>query len=786
MLNTLRYRLVLHLKKNLFKSIRGKLVGSFILMTMFPLAIVSIIAYHHGKNALELRVIEQMTSIADLKKIELNNWLNERLVDTVQLSNDKSLLAGFTRLLDVRRPFNTIENKLEPDRGEKYYYSNLLSYIQELKREYKCYDEIALMDATNGEIIVSTTKINMGRVDEEFASYLTTLTKKRIPINDIYYSDHLGQIGMTFLGAIRKVNPVTMELSNKIIGVLLLRLSMRNSIEPLIQNWPGMGETGETFLVRKEGKNILFLNNLRHDKDAALRLTIPQSSPIAEPSILCVSGREGITKTVDYRNIPVLCAYRYIPMMKWGLFAKQDVKEAFVPIEKLKRKMLILVAICTIGVITAVFLVARSITRPVLELVKGANAIAAGDLSQRITVSAQDEIGMLASEFNQMAVKLRHFYTILEQKISQRTAQLQASEEKYRESINFAYDAIFTLDIDTAQIIDANKRASELTGLTKDELLTMKIWEIHPHHEVTRAKQLWKNVIEEGSGILDEIEQRKKDGSIVPTSISASVIKYGHKRVVQEIYRDITERKMFQEQLIRAERLAAVGELAAGVAHEINNPLAGLLNFAKIIEQEPHNIPQTKEFMHLMAEGLKRIEFIVKGLLSFSKPHFLSLAEHDIREIVESSLKFIDHRLETENIVLRRRLDSNLLPVYVDANSTVQVIINILINALDSMSVGSILSIEAANCERIPPYIKVMISDTGSGIKQEIRDKIFDPFVTTKEDGVGLGLAISKRIIEAQGGEIEVQSNAGKGTIFSLYFPIRTAQLREQTVDSKQ
>ena len=243
---------------------------------------------------------------------------------------------------------------------------------------------------------------------------------------------------------------------------------------------------------------------------------------------------------------------------------------------------------------------------------------------------------------------------------------------------------------------------------------------------------------------------------------------------MQEIYRDITERKMFQEQLIRAERMAAVGELSASVAHEINNPLAGLLNFAKIIEKEPYNIPQTKEFMHLMTEGLKRIEFIVKGLLSFSKPHFLSLAEHDVREIVESSLKFIDHRIDTENIVLLKRLDGDLLPVYVDANSIVQVIINILINALDSMSAGSTLSIEATHCERVPPCVKVMISDTGSGIKQEIRDKIFDPFVTTKENGVGLGLAISKRIIEAQGGEIEVQSNAGKGTIFSLYFPIRT------------
>ncbi|MBI2560389.1 MAG: PAS domain S-box protein [Planctomycetes bacterium] len=773
MLNSLKNRLVAYLKKNLFRSIRGKLVGCIVLMTMFPLVIVSIIAYCNGKNALELRVVEQMTSIADLKKVELNNWLKERLVDTVQLSNDNSLQAGFTSLLYIRRASDTIENMLKSEMGETYY-NKLLSYLQELKREYKCYDEIAIMDAVNGEIIVSTTETNMGRIDEDFESYTSALTKKGASIKDIYYSDHLGQVGMTFFGAIHKVNPVTMELSNKIIGVVLLRLSMRNSIEPLIQNWPGMGETGETFLVRKEGKSILFLNKLRHDKDAALRLTIPQSSPIAEPAIMCLSGHEGITKTVDYRNIRVLCAYRHIPMMEWGLFAKQDVKEAFAPIEKLKKRMLILVMLSAIGVITAVFLVARSITRPVLKLVKGANAIGAGDLSQKIMVLSQDEIGMLASEFNQMAVKLREFYTILEQKINQRTAQLQASEEKYRELINFANDAIFTLDMGTAQIIDANKKAIELTGHSKDDLLRMKIWEIHPQHEANKAKQLWKKVIEEGSGVLDEIEQKRKDGKIVPVSISASIIKYGDKRVVQKIYRDITERKMFQEQLIRAERLAVVGELAAIVAHEVNNPLAGLQNFVKLIESEPHNIQQTREFMHLMAEGLKRIEFIVRGLLAFSKPHFLNFAEHDIREIIESSLKFVDHRLEVEHISLRKQFHDDLLPVYVDANSITQVVVNILINALDSMTDGGALSIVAANCDRFSPCIKVMISDTGTGIKQEIMDKIFDPFFTTKGNGVGLGLAISKRIIEAHGGEIEVQSPpkaGGKGTTFSLHFP---------------
>ena len=206
-----------------------------------------------------------------------------------------------------------------------------------------------------------------------------------------------------------------------------------------------------------------------------------------------------------------------------------------------------------------------------------------------------------------------------------------------------------------------------------------------PEYDREKTKQLWMMINKTGSGMLDNIDCQHIDGRLTPTSVSASVIEHGRKRTIQWICRDITERKRMELQLIQAERLAAVGELAAGVAHEVNNPLGGLQNFVKMMKKEPDNIPQNSEFLDLMSEGLKRIEVIIKQLMAFSRPYSTHMSNHNLNEIVESSLRFVDHRIKEQSTRLEKILHSNLPEIYGDADNISQVIINIIVNALDSM-----------------------------------------------------------------------------------------------------
>src|SRR3989304_1751654 len=242
-------------------------------------------------------------------------------------------------------------------------------------------------------------------------TYIDILENKDVAVKDIYTSELMGQNCMTYFCPVCLTDPFTLESSNVIIGVILLDVDVKNSIEPLIRDWPGMGSTGETFLVRREGDNIIYLNDLRHKEGAALKFANSIHASQDVPSILSSGGKEGIKKSLDYRDIRVLSAYRHIPILNWGLVAKQDLTEAFAPVEKLKDHVIVLIFLCTIVVIAIGISFTNRITQPILQLARGANAIASGNLGHRITVSSQNEVGLLAQEFNKMAAKLKESYS---------------------------------------------------------------------------------------------------------------------------------------------------------------------------------------------------------------------------------------------------------------------------------------------------------------------------------------------------------------------------------------
>lgn len=754
-----------------FKSIKVKLICYFILMTTIPILIVSSTAYNSGKKALNERVVEKLTSIADLKETQLSTWLQERIVDIGVLSTNKSLEISFSNLLYLREAFRTIGGMKESEIG-KVYYKRLSEYLGKIKSKFIYCDEIAILDIENGEIVMSTTESNIGLKDSDYKYYLKVLESNEIPFEDIHYSRYTKQSGMTFFGSMKRTDPITLEETEFVNGIVLIRVNTNDALEALIQEWPGRGETGESVLVRRNEDQLVFLNNTRHLDNTALRMSIPVKSLVTE-SFMLDDMEEGIIEAVDYRGIDVLLAFRYIPQLKWGLIVKQDTAEAFKPITELKNQVITLAIVSVFVIVIIVFILAHGITQPILQLVQGANAIGKGILGHRISIKSKDEVGVLASEFNRMAEKLEESYAGLEQKIRERTAQLRESEEKYRESINLANDAIFTLDADLAQIVDSNKKAEELSGYSKYELSKKKIWEIVPEYDREKTKQLWMMINKTGSGMLDNIDCQHIDGRLTPTSISASVIEHGNKKTIQWICRDITERKKMELQLIQAERLAAVGELAAGVAHEVNNPLGGLQNFVKMMKKEPGDIPQNIEFLNLMSEGLKRIEVIIKQLMAFSRPYAIHMTNYNLNEIVESSLRFVEHRIKEQDIHLKKDLLPNLPEIYGDADNISQVIINIIVNALDSMSSSGRLVIKTGYCDHQPTSIQVTIIDSGTGIRDEIISKIFNPFFTTKEMGSGLGLAISKRIVDDHNGNILVKSKVGEGTTFYVCLPVR-------------
>ncbi len=222
--------------------------------------------------------------------------------------------------------------------------------------------------------------------------------------------------------------------------------------------------------------------------------------------------------------------------------------------------------------------------------------------------------------------------------------------------------------------------------------------------------------------------------------------------------------------LAAAERMAAVGELAAGVAHEINNPLDGVQNCLRQHEKGRADDPKCREFLALIKEGLARMETVVRQLLTFAKDEKSKRQMVDTDAVVRNSLVFVEHRASKKRCRLSFDSNGKLPKIWADERGLLQVVVNLVMNAIDSVEDGGEVRIRtvAAN-----DGVTIEVADTGAGMTEEVRSRMFEPFFTTKEvgKGTGLGLSVSKNIVDAHGGTIDVETIPGKGSVFSVTLP---------------
>ena len=226
-----------------------------------------------------------------------------------------------------------------------------------------------------------------------------------------------------------------------------------------------------------------------------------------------------------------------------------------------------------------------------------------------------------------------------------------------------------------------------------------------------------------------------------------------------------------EQQIRNSEKLASVGKLAAGVAHEINNPLGGILNCLYNLRKGALSPSRQEEYWSSMENGVRRVQKIVRQLLDFSQQHEPEFALTDINHVVDRVLVLTTHLLAPNHIMLETGFGQGLPNVMVDRHMMEQVLMNLVLNAVQAMKDGGVLTIRTSVAEGI---CLIEVRDTGSGIPPAILPRIFDPFFTTKSEGegTGLGLSVSLGIVERHGGKILVDSEVGRGTTFTLCLPV--------------
>ncbi len=375
-----------------------------------------------------------------------------------------------------------------------------------------------------------------------------------------------------------------------------------------------------------------------------------------------------------------------------------------------------------------------------------------------------------------IAVENAELYQSLEQKARQ-IEQLKDFSENIIESVNVGLLAV-NLE---GRIESWNPRMEQLYGLSRSEAVGRRLEEVFPAELVGELTFRQGDPAAAGRGADQAprsttlykfyLENWRKERLVVNLGLAPLRDKSGQVEGSLIIVDDMSQRVQFEQQLMQAEKLTSIGLLAAGVAHEVNTPLAVISNYVQMLaKQMDRNDPRLKLIEKIVQQTFRASE-IVNNLLSFSRTSGTQLAEVDVNQLIEDTLGLLDHQFKTGQVSVLKYLQPQLPPIHGNNGKLQQVFLNLFLNAKDAMPNGGVLEVRTTARDSI---VEIEVNDNGVGIPREHLHKIFDPFFTTKSNfrGTGLGLAVSYGIVREHAGKIDVSSAPGRGTSFRLEFPV--------------
>lgn len=426
-------------------------------------------------------------------------------------------------------------------------------------------------------------------------------------------------------------------------------------------------------------------------------------------------------------------------------------------------------------VIFGSYLLAGYITRPIQSILGKVNDVADGHFDFRLKIKRKDELGQLANRINAMIRNLGHYTSRLKQMYEEN----RAVKEHLESIINQTADAIHITDLE-GKVLRVNRAFEQLYGFRSREV-EGRLLKIIPPEAEEEMKRQHAQLIEGMSITSNETIWMKKDGTRVEVSVSTAPVRdeAGEITALISVSRDITSRNRMEELLRRSEKLTTVGQLAAGVAHEIRNPLTTLRGFLQL-QQQSNKL--NHRHLDLMLSELDRINLIVGEFLILAKPQAVHFQERDIRFILGDVISLLDSQAHLHGVEFVLQASSESAMVHCEENQLKQVFINVLKNGMEAMPNGGSIHIKL-KVDELAKRVRIEIRDEGIGIPEEMMSKLGEPFFTNKESGTGLGLMVSQRIIQSHKGMMDIKSVMNRGTTVIIELPASELQTQLQEAD---
>ena len=806
------------MKKLRFKSLRARLTFWFLAVTMLSLATMGTVVYFQRASVIRGNEFEKLQLVRDLKVNALNQWLDERM-------NDLAISAGD----DEIRGLETILAESGSERDPKKVLV-ARALCQRHLDNYGTYTELFIVSGTSGEVVISTDLDQEGK-DKKTDLYFTEPMRTKKPyIKDIYYSETEKRSTMVFSAPIFCL----VHGGEHLVGVLAARVNLEQSLYPLLQDRTGMGETGETLIVNKDG---VTLNELRWVEDAPLKLKIS-----AEPAVRGAAGETGIIEDMDYRGEMVLAAYTHIPLTQWGFVAKRDLAEVYAPIRDMLQKLLFVFGFTALVVMLVSLLLSKTLSRPILGVGDAVQRFANGELDARCSIQGTDEVAALGTAFNEMVATLssqmaiRRGYAelsetlvaadntedfssgLLMKLIDLSGSQLGAFYLRSENGAVFDQIAAVGLSGDAPQSFSAEGYEGELgktiaTGqislvreISADTLFTFKTTggTAIPREILTVPLRVGRQVIgvvslatlssfpdifsemldlaQTGMGtafsnLLASVKTQRLAEELRTNNTELQAQAVEMEQQTQELQQQAVELEAQQQQVEAASRLKS--EFLSNMSHELRTPLNSVLSLSQLMLSNGIGAAggEDKERVEIIERNGRHLLNLINDILDISKIEAgrmdLYVSSFAVAETVEAVVEAIRPTANEKGLSISVEV-GDIDELQTDQDKLKQILLNLMSNAQKFTEKGEI-GIKARQDGR---SVVISVWDTGVGISEQALAHIFDEFrqadgsTTRQYGGTGLGLTISRRLGGLLGGRIDVESEEGQGSTFTLTLPM--------------
>lgn len=700
-------------------SIQTKLVLFFFILTIALFLSVGFLFFDNTQTIIKGAKEKELLTLVEETANKIERFVFERYGDVVVMSQSPLL------------------RNVDSERSLKY------DYLESVREAYKTYDGIFVLDQEGNATLVAGLEDR----SKGYEKLIVEAKQGKVAGTDfIFLPDHK-TYGLYFAAPIY-------DYDNAMVGTVVERMNM-SAIESIVKN-VHPGKAGYAYLINSSGEKLFFPEEYKTEES------------------LDIDGQNvGVAYTDRGKNQHVAAFYRIKNYeqgnTQWYLVVEEPITEAFEVVTQLRNYtlMVVLASICILFILSIIM--SQAITNPIKKLVEETKFAAEGSLRQDIKISSNDELGTLARSFNILQSNLKSMM----QQVLEKSGEAASLEEIRRYADTFFENlpsAVVTID-NTERITTFNSTAAKLTGMKQEELVGQSMEKLFPDN-VMPILRLLQDSLQRGVVYIKHIvEIVGASGECVPILIDTSIQKDGNGKTIGAIaiFRSLKEIQIFEESMNRAKNLTALGELSAGMAHEIRNPLTTIKGYAQYLELELADQPELVEDVTTIVHEVDRLNSIIDRFLIFARPNHPELRQEDINRLLQRILEFYKREIP-DNIRVTQSYEE-LPAAWIDSGQIEQVILNIILNALQAMPKGGELSISTRYLEQFA-LAEIMIADTGLGIPPQNYDKIFEPFFTTKNKGTGLGLAICSRIVENHKGFIEVSSAPGERTKFIIRLPV--------------